>query len=347
MNRKNWVKIICTIGPSTRDAKKLKRIEKIGIDLARINVSHTDPGQIKKLIHTIKNNTNIPICIDTEGAQIRTGLLTNSLVELKKGSFIKITSKYVLGNKDVISLKPSEAMKNLKPGMILHIDHGKVFLSVVKKEDKKTVIAKVISGGSIGSNKAVSVNKKINLPSITQRDKEAIAIAKKENINIFAFSFVRDKESVAQLRSLAGKNSTIISKIETKDGVRNLDGIIQSSDALLIDRGDLSKELSIEVIPKLQKMIISRAHKFPIPVYVATNLLESMVLTPYPTRAEVNDIANTLLDGANGLVLAAETAIGNYPIECIKMVKGLIQAYNLDITKSLNGFKYENKIIIK
>jgi pyruvate kinase len=332
----NWIKLICTIGPTLVDAKILKRMEQLGVDLLRINMSHTSIKQLKEMVRLIQRITGIPICIDTEGAQIRTGRIKNDTAELRKGDLVKIISKDIIGDSACFCLTPLNVVKQLIPGTLVYIDYNRVLLLITENIKGKFVTARVVCGGTIGSNKAVNVNIKVNLPNITYKDYEAIKFAKKKNINTFALSFTRNKEAVEELRNLVGKKATIISKIETIDGIINLDEIIEISNAILIDRGDLSREVSIEQIPAFQKMIISRAHKKPIPVYVATNLLESMVSLPYPNRAEINDIANTLLDGANGLVLAAETAIGKYPLQCINMIRRLIQNYETQIYQKIS-----------
>jgi len=307
----------------------------LGVDLLRINMSHTPIETMKKTVDAIRSAVDIPICVDTEGAQIRTGYIKNGGIEVSKDSLVQLTAKKITGDSGCFSLTPPEALEYLVSGTLVYVDYNRVLLFVVGNTKGKTAVARVICGGVVGSNKAVNIDKSINLPSITERDYQAIEFAKQEGINVFALSFARDEEAVRQLRAVVGGGAVIISKVETRESIINLEGVICLSDAILIDRGDLSREIPIEQIPGFQKMIISRAHKRPIPVYVATNLLESMVSVPHPTRAEVSDIANTLLDGANGLVLAAETAIGKYPVQCIGMVKRLIQQHQAELEQRI------------
>ncbi|MBN3040443.1 MAG: hypothetical protein JW867_04885 [Candidatus Omnitrophica bacterium] len=330
MKNSNWIDLICTIGPSSFDKSVLRKMKSQGVSLLRINMSHVSVKKMEEMIKTIREAVDLPICIDTEGSQIRTAEFEKGSIKVGKNEMIKITSQDIPGNKKIFSLRPLEAVRGLSEGDLIHVDYNKVLLVVVKRIDEDTLIARVISPGLIASNKAVNVDREIILPDLTPKDYEAIEVAKDYKINIYALSFARNEGAVKKIRLAAGKNSRIISKIETREAVINLDSIIQASDAILIDRGDLSREVPIEKIPAMQKMIISRAHKRPIPVYVATNLLESMVSIAQPTRAEVNDIANTLLDGANGLVLAAETAVGRYPIDCVNMVQKLIEQHEHD-----------------
>ena len=209
---------------------------------------------------------------------------------------------------------------------MISVDFDSVLLKIIQTK-RGSASAQVISGGRIGSNKAVTVDRNLDLPAISAKDKKAIGIGVAGGIKHFAFSFAGSKEAVKELRKLTGKDSFIISKIESRKGLLNLDDICRVSNALLIDRGDLSREEPIDKIPFLQKLIIKKANSQKIPVYVATNLLESMVKSKKPTRAEVNDVVNTLMDGADGLVLAAETAIGHYPINCAMMVSRMIKHF--------------------
>jgi ATP sulfurylase len=207
------------------------------------------------------------------------------------------------------------------------VDFNAALLLVIENAGEGIALTRVVCGGQVEKNKGVNTDRNISLPPITEKDRQAIAFARRQGITTFALSFASGEAAVLELRAMVGDEATIIAKVETQTGVANLDAIIRASDAILIDRGDLSREVPVERLPALQKLIIAKCHQKPIPVYVATNLLESMVLHPRPSRAEINDVANTLLDGANGLVLAAETAIGKYPVQCVSMVRRLIQQH--------------------
>ncbi len=322
-----WIKILCTIGPGSANPYVISRMEELGVDVLRINMSHTSIDQLDKMVKLIRSATATPICIDSEGAQIRTGQVKNGSMELVKNQFITLTARQVLGDENILTLTPESIFSQIEPGTLLAVDFAKVLFLVTKKDKNNDLIAKVLCPGKVGSNKAVNTDKAIELPGITPKDKQAVIYAKENNINMFALSFASNKQTVLELRKLVGQDATIISKVESLHGINNLRDIVEVSNAILIDRGDLSREVPIERLPELQKMIIDVAHQKPIPVYVATNLLESMILQPYPTRAEINDIANTLIDGANGLVLAAETAIGKYPIQCVSLVAKVIKQH--------------------
>jgi len=321
------INILVTLGPGSLTENILKEIDKEKIYLFRINMSHTAIDKIEDTIKTIKNFTDTPICIDSEGAQLRNNYMEYENVLFKSGEKITIHFSEVIGNSKNISLNHVYGTKQLCVGDQICIDFKGVVIQVVEVRND-CIIAKVITGGPVGSNKAVNVNKKIDLPAITEKDKIAINIAKKMGVSNFALSFSSSMKDVNDFRKLSGPNMKIISKIESLKGLMNLDEVIKASDEILIDRGDLSREVEIEKIPFLQRNIVAHAKSLNKPVYVATNLLESMISFNEPNRAEVNDIISTLQMGADGLVLAAETAVGEYPIESVKMIRRLIQQYN-------------------
>jgi ATP sulfurylase len=316
----------------------ITRLDNVGVDIFRINLSHTAVQDVAAVINKIKKHTQKPICIDTEGAQIRTSYMVGDRVELNDNSHVEIVSGNIVGNAQQISLNYPQFIAKLRAGDLVSIDFNSVLLQVLKPGEN-SVVAKVISGGIIGSNKAVSLDRYVSLPFITEKDKSAVEIALGLGVDHFALSFASDRESVEQFRKLVGKDNQIISKIESKIAISNLGDILSLSDAILIDRGDLSKEVPIQKIPFVQKLIINEANKHKVPVYVATNLLESMVTSKKPTRAEANDVVNTIIDGADGLVLAAETAIGKYPVSCAYMISELIKSYyDHNIYRSLEEF---------
>lgn len=322
------IKILCTVGPSSINEKVLKRFEAEGVDLVRINLSHTKIEDLRSIIEFIKRHTDVPICIDTEGAQIRNGFVNNNRLALKENQIIDIVNHPVVGNEKQINFNPPHIISKLEVGDLVYIDFNTVLLQVIEKHGDH-LSARVISGGIIGNNKGVDIDRDIDLPALSAKDIEATAIMKEYQIRHIALSFVNKKEDVICLKNHLAKEALIISKVECKNALDNLDEIIDVSDAILIDRGDLSRKISIEKIPLIQKIIIKRANSAQKPVYVATNLLESMIENRMPTRAEVNDILTCLIDGAQGLVLAAETAIGAHPVEAVMVVKNMIQQYGI------------------
>jgi pyruvate kinase len=320
------LEILCTLGPASLKKTVLERLNDLPVNLLRINLSHTAVNQLSELIPLIQNATPKPICIDTEGAQVRTGKVIGGQVFLSEGSYLNIYNKKIPGNAQQITFFPPESVDQMEISDLISIDFNSVLAQVVEKKPG-LLKAKIVTEGIMGSNKAVSVNRPILMDPLSSKDKEAIKIAKEYGIKHFALSFASRVEDVRLIRKLTSEDSFIISKIENSSGVTNAAAIARESNAVLIDRGDLSREKPIETIPLLQKYIIETAKKQDAKVYVATNLLETMVTQAKPTRAEVNDVFNTLLDGADGLVLAAETAIGVNPIGCINMISRLIGQY--------------------
>ncbi len=318
--------ILCTLGPASMTPRVIKRLTDLDVSLFRINLSHTQPADLASQIQLIKENTDVPICLDSEGAQVRTGRMADGAMQLKENAHVKVTDDVIAGRQDRFSLYPAGVVQTLREGDIISVDFNAVLGQVVGF-DGTDAILRVLNGGKVGSNKAVTVQRDIPLPVLTDKDRTCIEIGLKQGIDNFALSFANRASDVAEMRALVGPSAKIISKIECLNALANLNAIAEASDALLIDRGDLSRQVAIQMVPETQKQILKRGHELGAKVYVATNLLESMVDDPAPTRAEVNDIYNTLLDGADGLVLAAETAIGSYPIECTRMVSNMIERF--------------------
>ena len=329
-------KVIVTLGPSTNTFEKVSMIKSKGVDFVRINMSHSTLEDLQYYIDLAKK-VDIPFIVDTEGSQVRTGDLSFENVNYKENEIIRLYKKEIVGNKKEITLRPSQIIDQLEEGDILYIDFDTLAMRIsnISTINNGYIEASIISSGNLGKNKGVVIDprtaKKFDIPVLTQKDINAIKIGLKEDIGHVAASFMRKAESVREVREVSNNKMKIISKIECKDALENLDEIISESDYLLIDRGDLSKEIPIEKIPFAQKIILNRANSVDKKVFVATNLLESMISNRKPTRAEVHDIINTIVDGAHGLTLAAETAIGKYPIGCINMLNKIIRHTNLVI----------------
>ena len=315
--------ILCTLGPSSMNDKVIARLEDLGVSLFRVNLSHTKIEDLANVLSFIQNRTSVPVCLDTEGAQVRTGGLANSEIMLEDNAVVRVYRKIISGDSHGFNLYPADIVDRLRIGDFISIDFNSVLAQVIGSDDRGLVL-RILTGGLIGENKAVTIERDIDLPSLTEKDKKALAIGSRMGIRHIALSFANQASDVEKIRAVAGKDIFMISKIESLRGVANLEDIAARSDALLLDRGDLSRQVPIEKIPKMQKDIVTRAKEYGTKIYVATNLLESMVKAPTPTRAEVNDIFNTLNDGADGLALASETAIGSYPIECATMVSKIV-----------------------
>lgn len=321
MKKKNYkIKILCTLGPSTLNYKFINFALKNKVSLLRLNLSHIKLNQLDGLLSSKLKKYKNKICIDTEGAQIRTKI--SKKIFYKKNSYGKIYDK---GKK--FSLYPENVFEKLKVNDHLDIGFEGLKIRLIKKNSNNFSFI-TIKSGYLEKNKGVHVyNRKINLAYITKKDVKAIEIAKKHKIKNFALSFTNSVSDIKKFNKLL-PNATKIYKIETKKTLQNISNILKEGDSFLIDRGDLSKEIGIEQIPVAQRKILKISKKYPNKnIYIATNFLESMIENPFPSRAEVNDIFNALEMGSKGLVLAAETAIGKHPIECVKLLKKIISTY--------------------
>jgi pyruvate kinase len=328
--------ILCTLGPASLNRRTIQRLEQSGATLFRVNLSHTKLADLPRIIETIRDSTQVPICLDTEGAQIRTGEFVDGSINLRDNTVVRVHFRRVPADDKNFNFYPLDIARLLEPGDFVSIDFNSALVQVITR-DSECVSMRVLQGGLVGQNKAVAVEREIPMPPLTEKDKAALALGREMGLSHFALSFASRGEDVQYFRSIVGENAFIISKIESRSGLEHLEKIAAGSDALLIDRGDLSRQVPIELLPQTQKSILQRAKAVACRVYVATNLLESMVLTPTPTRAEVNDIYNTLADGADGLVLAAETAIGKYPIQCASMVSKIIHGFQ---SNGFDGSQY-------
>ncbi len=317
-------KIICTLGPSSYKKKILNKLKKEGVDIFRINLSHTPENEIENKIKYLKKNKIKNICIDTEGAQVRVTNVEKNIF-LKKNKLVKIFCGSTKTSKNKIFLFPHFDLLKIKINTNIHIGFENLIVKIVKTSlSKKYLIGCVVKSGYLESRKGVHIDQKIKLECLSDKDIYAMKLALKYQINYYAISFVNSYKDILAVKKIIGKKNKIISKIETLQAIKDIKKISNLSDALLIDRGDLSRYIPIEKIPLAQEQIIRYSKKINIPVYVATNLLETMIKKNLPSRAESNDIYSSLEKGAKGLVMAAETAIGNYPVECVKFLKRCI-----------------------
>ena len=314
------------MGPTTFNSYMLRRLKNYKISLFRINLSHTSLQDLPKILKKLKKEKISPICIDTEGAQIRTFGIKKKFY--KKGQVVSISnSTNRINSKNIINLYPKINLENLKKNTEILIGFENLKVKVLSS-DRNNVKAEVIENGLIENNKGVHItNRDINLNPLTNKDIQAIKIAKRFKIKNFALSFANNLNSIKEIRKYISKKDNLISKIETKVGFNNRIKIINNSNAILIDRGDLSRYVSVDKIPIAQKILSKDCLRKKTQLFIATNLLETMIKSKNPTRAESNDIYNSLSDGADGLVLAAETAIGKYPIECINFLNKCIKSF--------------------
>jgi len=315
---KAYKEIFCTLGPSTLNKDFLK-FSNGKISLLRLNMSHIPISKLKNIILYVKKFSKVPICIDTEGAQIRTKTK-------RKKKLIKNNNIYIFKHKGDLNFYPPEIFSKIKKNDILNVGFDNLKIKVTKKEANK-LRCKILSSGSLENNKGVHLeNRTIKLDYLTMKDKQAIIIGKKMNIKYFALSFTNSHYDIIKFNKLL-KSKVKIFKLETSSAIKNLNQILSAGNKFLIDRGDLSKDISTEMLPHTQKRILLKAKKLKKTVYVATDFLDSMLKKSYPTRGEANDVYNTLEMGAAGLVLAAETAIGKYPKECVIFLRKIIKIF--------------------
>lgn len=322
-------KLIVTLGPAARTEADLLKMKDKGVNFVRINMSHSSHEDLLYFIRLAKK-AGIPFILDTDGSQVRTGSLAEGSVAFSEGDHARIYHHPVVGGKEQIAIRPKEAVEQLAPGDLLFVDFDTLVFRVsdVSTLQDGYVSARVMTAGALGKNKAVTVvsavEKKLALPVLSDKDRASIDIGLREGIVHIAVSFVRRGDDIDEVKIATGNAMRIIAKIESRESLEHLDDIIAKADAILLDRGDLSKEIPVEKIPLVQKIVLRKAKEKGTPVFIATNLLESMVEKKKPTRAEVHDVLATIADGADGLILSAETAIGKYPFACINMMQKLI-----------------------
>lgn len=326
-------KIVCTIGPAVTSRKKLEQLVDSGMNVARLNCSHGNHrqhAQVIRYLKEIRKEKSIPLAImlDLRGPEIRLGKISGASITLKKGQKLKLVSRKILGNSQQISLSPATILGKLKPGMAILFDDGLISAEVLAVTKSAVDIA-IKNSGNLSSNKGVNIpHYQHPISTKGTKDVKDILFGCAMDIDCIALSFVQCVEQIEEVKKILckrGKESIlIISKIESARGIDNLDAIIQASDGIMIARGDLGVELPITTIPRLQQLIIYKCYQAAKPVITATQMLESMMLHPRPTRAEVSDIANAVLDGSAAVMLSGETAIGAYPIEALQMMRSVI-----------------------
>ncbi len=317
--------IFCTLGPASLKDGVIARLEELGVQLFRVNMSHTKVDDVADIIDYVHSRTSVPLCLDTEGAQIRTGDFADRVITLRDASIVRIKRTPVPGDGGSFNLYPISIVEQLAESDFLRVDSS-VLLQVIELEPDG-VAARVLAGGEIHQNKAVTVERRIPMPPLTEKDRAVLEIGRSMGIRHVALSFASRASDLQLIRDAFHGDVFVYAKIESRNGLQDLRAITAAADAILIDRGDLSREVPVEQIPRVQKRIIRGAKQAGIKVYVATNLMESMVTQAAPTRAEVNDVYNTLADGADGLVLAAETAIGRFPVGCASMVVKIVREF--------------------
>ena len=335
-------KIVATIGPASESEEVLRQLFLNGLNVCRLNFSHGSHEEHKKRIDTIKKvreELNLPIAImlDTKGPEIRLGNFKEGTIELEQGDIFTLTTRDILGDETIVSISYKGLPNDVKEGSIILVDDGLVELEVIEIIDNTDIKCRALNGGTLKNHKGVNVpNVEINLPAITQKDIDDILFGIENGVDFIAASFIRKAEDVTEIRRILEENNghhiSIVSKIENQQGVDNLDEIIAFSDGIMVARGDLGVEIEAETMPLVQKEMIRKCNLAGKPVITATQMLDSMIRNPRPTRAEVNDVANAILDGTSAIMLSGETAAGKYPVEAVKTM------YKIAVTteKSLN-----------
>ena len=330
---KRRTKIVATIGPASASKEMLKNLIKEGVDVCRLNFSHGSHKDHVEVINTVReiiDEINYPVAIlaDLQGPKIRVGTIKDNGVDLVDGKEIIMTTKALEGTAKKVSITYDTFPQDVRAGEKVLVDDGKIMLEVISSNFKDEVTLKIIHGGVLSSKKGVNLpNTKISQPSLTPKDREDLELALKHDVDWIALSFVRSARDIIELKHLiknAGKSTRVIAKIEKPEAVTELDDIIKAADGIMVARGDLGVEIPMENVPLIQKQIINKSIEHAKPVIVATQMMESMIDNISPTRAEVNDVANAVMDGADAVMLSGETSVGKHPRAVIDAMNKII-----------------------
>ena len=323
-------KVICTMGPNTNDRELIKQLALSGMDIARFNFSHGDHEEQAgrfALVKSVREEINKPIAtlLDTKGPEIRSGVLKDDKkVTLKEGQKFTLTTRDIVGDDTIDMITYAGLPADVANGNTILIDDGLIELRVEEVVDGTDIVCTVINGGELGSKKGVNdPNVSIRLPGITEKDKEDIIFGVEQGFDFIAASFVRNAACIEEIKHLLwehGSDIPVIAKIENAEGIANIDDIIRVADGIMVARGDMGVEIPAEEVPHVQKEIIKKCNAKYKPVITATQMLDSMIRNPRPTRAEVTDVANAIYDGTDVVMLSGETANGKYPLEAVKMM---------------------------
>ena len=328
-------KIVATLGPASNDIETIKRLISAGMNAARINFSHGSYESHEQTVSTLKQareemHAPIPLILDTKGPEIRIKSFDTEQVDLKQGNTFTLTTTDIVGDESRVAITYADLPKDVKAGSRILIDDGLVELTVTGISGPD-IVCMVENNGTLSANKGVNVpDAYVNLPSLTEKDVEDIKFGIRQGFEYIAASFIRNANDVLEIRNVleenGGNDIMIIAKIESRDGVNNIDAILELADGIMVARGDLGVEIPAEEVPLVQKTLIRKANEKGKPVITATQMLESMITNPRPTRAEANDVANAIYDGSDAIMLSGETAKGAYPVEAVKMMSRIAEA---------------------
>jgi pyruvate kinase len=329
-------KIVATLGPATSKKEVLKDMIKAGVDVFRINFSHADYDDVKERVKMIRElneemDTNTSILADLQGPKLRVGVMAGDVVVSPGDEITFVTGKPFEGTAERVYMNYKEFPRDVKAGERILLDDGKLMFEVVTTNGEDEVKAKVIQGGPLKSKKGVNLpNTNISLPALTKKDIKDAEFAISLEVDWIALSFVRFSQDLIDLQNIINKHSEhkipIIAKIEKPEAVENIDKIVAYCDGLMVARGDLGVEVPAHEVPLIQKQLVLRAKKARIPVIIATQMMETMITSLTPTRAEVNDVANSVMDGADAVMLSGETSVGNYPVEVIQKMTSILKS---------------------
>lgn len=348
----NRTKIIATIGPASNSKQKIIELIGAGANVFRLNFSHGTHEDHLKVINTINEvndelGTNICMLQDLQGPKIRIGEVENGSVDIKAGDELIITNKELLGNANKVSTTYTSLCSDVKKGDIILIDDGNLQMRVKTVAGGEEVVTEVIYGGQLKSRKGINLpDTNISSPSLTEKDREDLEFGLKHDVQWVALSFVRSGDDMKELKQIirnAGKKTKVIAKVEKPEAVKNIKKIVKYSDAIMVARGDLGVEIPLEDVPMVQKRIVNRCNKYGKPVIIATQMMESMIENPRPTRAETNDVANSVLDGADTIMLSAESAAGKYPVESVRTMSDIISSIEKESVVIYDKYRDDEK----
>jgi pyruvate kinase len=341
---RSQTKIVATLGPASSSKEKIKQLIEEGVDVFRLNFSHSTQQEHLVLINFIKTlnvelNTNISILADLQGPKLRVGEIENNCVDLKEGDVVTFVSEKCVGTKEKIYISYKEFAKDVSAGEKILVDDGKIMFEVIETNSTDSVKAKVIYGGPLSSRKGVNLpNTKISLPSLTIEDISNANFALDNDVDWIALSFVREAKDISALKEIIrkkGGHAGVIAKIEKPEALDEIDEIINLTDGVMVARGDLGIEMPFDEVPLIQKSLVKKCILASKPVIIATQMMESMITNFRPTRAEATDVANAVLDGADALMLSAETSVGEFPVDTIFSMQKIID-YTENIGKPFN-----------
>lgn len=344
-------KIVCTLGPATNDKEIIKEVVEAGMDVARMNFSHGDHAEHKQRMDMVKaaekeTGKTVGIMLDTKGPEIRTGEMKGDKIQLEAETELVITQEDVEGTTEMISVSYKDLAQDMEAGNKILIDDGLIELEVTAI-DGEDVVTRVVNGGELGSRKGVNLpGVKVSLPALTEKDISDIRFGVEQGIHFIAASFVRKANDVIEIRKILEETGNedifIIAKIENQEGVENLDAILEVADGIMVARGDLGVEIPAEKVPIVQKIMIRKCNEASKPVITATQMLDSMIRNPRPTRAEASDVANAIYDGTDATMLSGESAAGKYPVESVKTMAQIAkEVENSESYKEKFAGKYE------